>query len=255
MAKSDERKAKAQELKVQQQAAERRERNIRIIGTLSVVAIIAGIFAVVLTQRDSAAPSNDGTIPALVNQDDGSYTYNPDTTATDTMELWEDFQCPGCGAFESTFGAKVTQMADENLVKLIVHPAAFLDRNFAGQYSTKATSAWGCALEIDEAKAWKFRAAVFANQNPTEGEGWTNDQFLQLAQASGFTTDDLPTLTQCYQDVAHAKWAAVSTQTFYDSGIKSTPTIWLNGEAITDDAALSNGPDGLYNWVKDKIGK
>lgn len=255
MSKSDERRKQAEELKARAAAAQAKERRIRVIGTAAVVVIVAGLLGIgVMGSRNSAAPAGDGTIPAVVDQETGAYTYNPDTSAADTLELWEDFQCPGCGNFEKIFSGTVKQLADDNVVKLIIHPAAFIDVNMGNNESTQATSAWGCALNEGKEYGWQVREAIFANQPEKEGDGWTNDQFNNFGKQAGLTGQALSNYTKCVQDLAHAKWAAVGTQHFRDAGIQSTPTVWLNGKSVPEEA-LSQGPDAFAKWIKDNVGK
>lgn len=252
MSKSEERRAQAAAARQASQVAEKRERTIRLIGTGVIVVVVAAIIGIgVMGSRSDNAPSDNGTIPAAVDQETGGWTLNPNTTATAVMDLYEDFQCPGCRDFEASFAETYKQLADDNVVKVIIHPAAFLDQRFAGENSARAISAWGCA--IDAGKGWEFHRDLYAAQSATEGAGWTDAQFGVVAKTAGITGDKLKTFQKCVVDRSYMKWANVGTKKFSDDGIASTPTIKVNGvEATGNDLASI---DAFTKYVKDNAAK
>lgn len=155
MSKSEERREQAAAARQASQTAEKREKTVRLVGTGAIVIVVAVILGIgVLGSRSDNAPSDGGTIPASVDQTTGAWTLNPQTSATGVMDLYEDFQCPGCKAFEAAYAETYKKLADENVVKVVIHPAAFLDQRYSGENSSRAISAWGCA--IDAGKGWEF---------------------------------------------------------------------------------------------------
>jgi protein-disulfide isomerase len=232
----------------------RRERMVRIIGAVTVVVVVFGIIGVAVIARNSsdtsaaAVPSADpnAPLPATVLPADDERAFAvpyPGTATADApvLEIWEDFQCPACGAVEKANGAGIESLADDGTIQLIWRPTTFLDRNLGNDASARATAAWGCA--IDAGKAKEYHNAVFANQPEQEGAGYTDEQLLAFAGDAGITGADLDTFTKCVADATYLGWAANSTDVFYTSNIQGTPLAKLNGveiptEILVDQAAL-----------------
>lgn len=237
----------------------RRERTVRIIGAVTVIAVVIGIIAVALVARGSSESTVAGeptvvegaALPAGVLGPDSEHPYGVPygSAAADApvLEIWEDFQCPACGAVEAANGAGIAALADEGAVQLIWRPATFLDRANEGgdpgvaRSSTRATAAWGCAIDAGRTK--EFHDAVYASQPQEEGAGWTDEQFVGLAEQVGITGADLDTFRTCVADGTYLDWATSSGATFSSEGIQGTPFGLLDGvevptQTLAEDAAL-----------------
>jgi protein-disulfide isomerase len=240
----------AAEARAASEAAERRrERLIRIVGGLVVLAVVAGVIAIgfFAGQSDSdgaspTAPTPDAAAPSPtgVTSDTYGVQYGTGWTSADaaklpTLEIWEDFQCPACAQVEAVSGDGLKALADEGLVKLMFRPAIFLDNGLAADNtangnpnsSARATSAWGCA--VDAGRTGEYHSAVFANQPAEEGSGFSDQLLIDLGSQVGISGDALATFTTCVQEGRYLGWAANSNQKFYDAGVGGTPTGYLNG--------------------------
>ena len=233
----------------------KRERVVRLVGALTVLVVVVGIIgvAVIARNQSSDASSSPGTSteadpsapsPSTVLAADDPHAYGvPYGSATDVpvLEIWEDFQCPACGAVEQANGAGIASLAETGKVKLIWRPTTFLDRSLGNDASERAVAAWGCA--IDAGKAREFHDAVYANQPEVEGTGWTNEEFIAIGGQIGLSGAELETFTTCVNDGTYRGWAANSTQIFYDSNLPGTPLAKLDGvevptEVLADPVAL-----------------
>jgi protein-disulfide isomerase len=232
----------------------RRERMVRIIGAVIVVVVVFGIIGVAVLARNSsdtaavAVPSADpnaplpaGVLPADDERAFGVPYLGTATPDAPVLEIWEDFQCPACGAVEQANGAGIESLADAGKIQLVWRPTTFLDRNLGNDASARATSAFGCA--VDAGKGKEFHGTVFANQPEQEGTGWTNEELIAFGGEAGITGADLDTFTQCVTDGTYLGWAANSTEVFYTSNIPGTPLAKLNGveiptEILVDQATL-----------------
>jgi protein-disulfide isomerase len=258
----------AAEARAASEAAERRrERMIRIIGTLVVVGIVGALLAIGFfagrgddsASPDTPAPTPDPTAaaPKDVVADAQSpqawgVKYGASWTAENeaklpTLEIWEDFQCPFCAQFETQYGPQLEALADAGKVKLLYRPAIFLDNSLAQRNaaagnpssSARATSAWGCA--IDQGRNSEYHSALFAAQPAEEGTGYSEQTLLDLGTQAG--VPDQAAFTQCVQDGTYLTWAANSNQAFYDAEVGGTPRVFLNGtevptQAFADFAAI-----------------
>lgn len=251
MSKTDDRRNQALAAREAAQNAAKKERLIRNIGAAVVVVLVAAIIGVgVFASRggDPTGPEAKGTIPAGVNAEDGGWTYNPDADTDATLELFKDFQCPGCGAFEATYGDAVAQLAEDGIVKVVLRPAVFLDDRIPGLNSSRALNALGCA--IDQGVGIEYKKAVYAAQPTTEGAGWTDAQFISLGTSVGITEDEVTTFSKCVTEQEHLIWATVADDFFGSSGVTSTPTVRLNGVVVPDEVITANDPAGFIDWVK-----
>jgi protein-disulfide isomerase len=247
-------KQRAAEARAKEEAAaKRRQRTINlIIGgvvALVVIGIVGGAF---LTSQDNKAidkPNPDavqpaGAIPAGDPNEFG-IPYNK-ASGKPVLAIWEDFQCPACGAFEAAFGSTVKAIADQGLAEVIVRSTSFLDANFPGQNSQRAAAAWGCA--VDAGKTQEYLSIVYANQPEEEGVGWTDEQLKAFGEQVGIEGEDKATFDQCIADKTYMPWAANGTIAMAENGIGGTPGLVLNGEQLEQEAYAS--PDALIATIE-----
>ncbi len=239
----------AAKARAEAEAAERRrERMVRIIGGIVVLVVVVGLLTVgFLAGRggdpDTAsqpAPTPDASapVPQDVQPDTFGWPYGTGWTAENeaklpTLELWEDFQCPGCKALEDAVGPQIAELGASGTVKLLYRPATFLDGRANLQIpnsSARATAAWGCA--IDAGKGIEYHSTVFANQ-PTEGDGYSDETLIGFASQAGITGAELETFTTCFQDGKYLPWSANSQQLFESNNVGGTPAGYLNGVELT----------------------
>lgn len=245
----------AAQARAEAEAAERRrERTVRIVGGIVVLVVVAGLLTVgfLAGRGDNAdptaqpAPSADATapLPTGVQSDTFGFPYGTGWTAANaaklpTLEIWEDFQCPACKQVEEAAGADIQALANDGKVKLLYRPTTFLDANpnlAIANSSARATAAWGCA--IDAGKGGEYHTRLFANQ-PTEGEGFSDELLTAVAVEAGIEGDALTTFSTCFQDGRYLPWSANSYQAFQDAGVGGTPTGYLNGVEL-NSAALAD---------------
>jgi len=230
-----------------QASEKRRERLVRIVGGATVVAVMAAIIGVAV-YASSNSPSNDAgsSSAGIVAPDPAAVTpagvlasdsptpfgvpYGTGSPDVPVLEVWEDFQCPACGALEMANGVGIEKLAEEGKVQLVYRPAAFLDANLGNDSSHRAVAAWGCA--IDQGKTAEYRNAVFANQPLEEGAGYAEEQLLSFGTDAGISGVDFETFSQCLTEGTYLAWAANTNQEFSTSQIGGTPSGFLNGEPV-----------------------
>ena len=241
--------AKAAAAAARQEAAaieQKRQRKIRIIGGIVVLIVMGALISVpLLSKKDSTTPS-DSALPTGVTSDTYGVKVGPAWTAADAdtipmLQIWEDFQCPACGAFEEASGAALAELIAAGKVRVEYRPTIFLDKKLQAQNtaagnpnsSQRATLAFGCAVDADSAEG--FHAGVFKAQPATEGGGYSNDELSAIAESSGITGDALTTFNDCLSSEKYAGWVSNSYAAFDSEGVSSTPTGILNGQEITGD--------------------
>lgn len=249
--------------RAQAQATERaRERKVRLIGSVVVLAVLGAMFsAVVITGKNNGpATSATAVLPAGVTKDTYGVKVGPAWTAANAdsipmLQIWEDFQCPACGQFEKASGTALTALIDAGKVRVEYRPTIFIDENMkqenlqAGNPNSSllATMAFGCA--VDAGKANEFHAQVFAAQPAVEGEGYSLDTLNKAAEAAGITGAELTTFTQCVTDKKYEAWVNNSYDLFSKEGVTSTPSGFLNGKEVPNDTLYD--PVALSKAIED----
>ncbi len=260
----------AAQARAQSEAAERRRENmIRVVGSVVVLLVVGGLIAIGYLSgraKDEAAagpvPDPDAPIPASVDPTTYGVPYGAGWTADDadalpTLEIWEDYQCPACAAVEVAAGDDIKALADDGLVKLLLRPATFLDRvNDPADAATlnsssRAAAAWGCA--IDAGRTGEYHSALFANHPASEGDGFTDQQLLDIGAQAGIEGEAQAQFAQCLADGTYLPWSANSQQAFNEAGVGGTPTGFLDGEEL--DASDLIDVEGLTTRITDATGQ
>jgi protein-disulfide isomerase len=123
-----------------------------------------------------------------VTSEYGVVVGQPD--APTTIVVYEDFQCPVCGAFEKLTSEKVRAAVEAGEVKVEYRIVSFLDRASLNDYSSRAANA--ALVVLDEAGVdafWRFHDLLFAQQ-PDEGTaGPDDDDLVDRAVEAGADRD------------------------------------------------------------------
>ena len=219
----------------QQKAQQRRDRMIGIVGGIVVAAVVVGIIVAAVVAKNNKQTGASAKLPTGVTKTDLGASYGNPKPGAPTVEVFEDFQCPACGMFEPVNGNRLVQWAKEGKLKLVWHPAAFLDDAKAAENqaagnpnsSKRATAAWGCA--VDAGKAAEYHSIIFKNQPKTEGQGYSDITLLTLG-SQVVPSNKLKTFADCVNNGTYMDWAIASNQLFNNRGISSTPTVIINGK-------------------------
>jgi protein-disulfide isomerase len=149
-----------------------------------------------------------------------------------TVEIYYDYMCPACGAFEAVNGDELDGLMNDGVARLELRPISFLDETSEGtRYSTRAANAFATVVDSAPDLAWDFHQALFADQ-PEEGtEGLSDDDIAAIASDSGVPADTVDRFT----DLTFEQWVAAVTEEAFDSGVTGTPTIKINGEVFDGD--------------------
>ena len=200
-----------------------------------VVAIIAVVVGVVWSQQsqEKAVTGGGNALPTGVAKLGAGYPAFQDVTAASgapTIDIYEDFQCPACAAFEQALGSTFQDQAKAGKIKLVYHVKNFLDDNLRNDSSTRAGNAAFCAS--DAGKFQEFHNVIFPNQPANEGDGYTDAQLKAFAQQAGITGTALDTWQKCYDANKYVDYVnSVEEQSFKD-GVRGTPTVKINGKDV-----------------------
>jgi len=150
-----------------------------------------------------------------------------------TIDLYQDFQCPVCKAYEQQSGATIDELVTRGAARVVYHPVAFLDRASSTRYSSRSAAASGCAAEAGVFP--QFNKLLYANQPPEGGDGLPAEQLVALGQQAGAS----PGFAECVSSDRYAAWTSAVTEDASCAGVNATPTVKMNGQDIENtDAAL-----------------
>lgn len=214
-------------------ARQKRQRKVAyVVGIVVILGLVAAI-AVAVVRSLSSDDGGDvtGKVVVPANIEAGAFSVG-DADAPVTLDLYYDYMCPACGAFESTNAEDLSRLIDQGTIRVNLHVMAFLDEQSQGaEYSTRGGNAYATVVDAAPDKVWAFHNALYANQ-PHEGtEGLSDDQIASIALRAGVPAD----VAENFTGGVHRGWVAQSTQQAFDAGVTSTPTVKLNGDMFTGD--------------------
>lgn len=220
-----------------QAAAERRMKTIvrtAWIAGIAVIALIIGVTVWSVTNAKSSNTAGGGTgvlVTPTRATDAGALRFGSDGAPV-TVTVYADFMCPYCGQFERANGEALDAAVEAGRITLDIHPMSFLDAQSGGtEYSTRAANALVTIAEADPAAALRFNQLLFANQ-PSEGtNGLSDDQLAAFATQAGASND----VVASFARRTFVPWINQLTQQAFDSGVKGTPTVKIDGQVYSGD--------------------
>lgn len=220
------RAARAAELAREQ----RRHRTLQIIGTVVIVGLLAAIaLAVARSITGDGSQEATGRVVVPANIEAGAFSVGR-ADAPVTLDLYYDYMCPACGAFEATNSDDLTRLIEDGTLRVNLRVMSFLDQMSQGtRYSTRAANAYATVVDGAPDQVWDFHTALYENQ-PAEGtEGLSDEEIADIATDAGVPAEVAATFT----DGVHRGWVTQSTQDANEAGVSHTPTVAINGEAFT----------------------
>ena len=173
---------------------------------------------------DGSASTGGGTVEAALAEKYGLGVGDPNAPVK--VEIFEDFLCPFCGQLEAISHEKLQQAAADGKVYVVYRPMSFL-----GDYSDRAFNAFGVVLDQAGGEAaLRVHNELFADQ-PAEGGTMPDDDWLvEKAVAAGADED---AVRPGIEDRSFQQWTVNANDDASRRGVNSTPTVFVNGEAIS----------------------
>lgn len=224
-------------------AVRQEDRTRRILVQVAVTAVLIGLIAAIginvalkKAERDDPGPTpvigaRPGTDPAGVTAsitEAGAIRIGT-PSATRTIRVVADLQCPACRRFETSYGPLLTDAVNAGTVAAEYDIIAFLDRASSTEYSSRAANASYCAAESHPARYQNWLRAMFEHQPPEGGDGLPDSTIVEIAEGAGYAD---PEFARCVTDQTYRKFVRAHTLEVLDSGIQSTPSIFVDGNPI-----------------------
>lgn len=191
-------------------------RNLVIV-MVSFIVVVGVVFSLISNRSSTTA-----AIPASVSADDGyGIVLNPNTKPT--IDVYVDYQCPACRAFEIINGGYLNEVIAQNKAKVVFHPMTFI-----GPESILAANAAACAADENEFMAMNL--ALFQDQSAEENSGkWQGDALLNIGKSIGINSAKFET---CIKDGSYVNWTGNVATATAKADVNGTPTIFVNGKEL-----------------------
>ncbi len=203
--------------------AKRRQRRSNLVWMVGGILALALVVAVVLltngTNASSAPLAVASPAPPAPLDKCGSPTCGSETAPV-TLDVYADFQCPYCKAFEPVLQQLVPDYIDTGKVKLVYHNYPII-----GAESFTAAQAALCAA--DQNRFWMFANDLFVHQGTENSGVFTPANLQSLAEAAGL---DGTTFKSCLDSQKYSSQVKQELAEGSRLGVNSTPTFFINGQ-------------------------
>jgi protein-disulfide isomerase len=179
-------------------------------------------------------------------QEDGSLVMSRPGVTAPVVDIYEDFACPPCGAFDRKHDPMLKQLVVAGRAKVVFHPMLIFGEGTqpAHDNSLRAASALRC---VGDGAHWlSYQDALYENQPENENStGYTTDQLLSVAEPLGLTGDDF---TSCVTCGRYGESVKKVSQGYISSGVRGTPSVRVNGRTL--DSSDIESPEALRRAIE-----
>ncbi len=220
------RERREEQRRAARKAAQRQSGGLPLVWlTGGVVAVVAAVIVALVLLNQSPPPASVATPTNLTPTGDISGRTVGSSSASVTLDLWADFQCPVCKQFTDTVEPNiVSNYISTGKVRLAFHDFAFI-----GTESTHAAVGGLCAADAGE--FWPYHDYVYANQGAENSGALSDAKLKAIAQAVGI---DAGTFSTCLGSSANLKTVQGEATQAQSQGITGTPTLYVNGTQVSN---------------------
>lgn len=188
-------------------------------GSVAAAVIILG--ALLVNALESGEQERNSAIPAL-SAGMGQPIVVGESSAANTVTIFEDFQCPFCKTFGRVFSNPIDDGVSDGTTKVEYFPVAFL-----GPGSSIASNAAACAA--DQGKFYEYHQALFGHQpDKSSGIQFTEELIFSLAKSTRMPDED--DFKQCVSKNRYGAWVESLLTTMQERKVATTPTVFVNGK-------------------------
>ena len=211
----------------------KRRRISRWVGGALILGLLVAIgVAVVNAASGSEEKAGSSDVVAPANLTDSGAIPVGQANAPVSVEIYYDYMCPACGAFETANGEELDRLVEDGAARVELRPISFLDRTSNGtEYSTRTANAIATVVDAAPDQVWAFHTALYDAQ-PEEGTSGLDDRRIgEIAADAGVPAD----VVDRFGERTYDGWVASATEEAFGSGVSGTPTVNIDGEKFDGD--------------------
>jgi len=160
-----------------------------------------------------------------------------------TIEIWADFQCPGCGQLARRVEPPlISQFVEPGMARFVFRDAAFQGANSSNPWDESVEAAAAVRCAADQGLFWQMHDWLFANQIGENVGSFAPDRLRAIAQAAGL---DMAAYDTCMASSNYAADVRSETNQAVDSGVHVTPTLLINGTLYTGNMSVKDIGDAI----------
>ena len=237
---SSDRKARAEQMRIDRERAERRRRNLVTGGIVAGVVVLVAVAAAAIGLASDDGESDETTdfpTDGIVYDQEAATGESSDDDPVDVV-IYEDFQCPACAQFDALTRSVIADHVEKGAIRVAYRPMNYIDEYLANgstDYSLRAANAARCVYEDAGGQAFhEFSRLLFEDQQPEGGPGFSDEQYAAYAKQAGASG-----IGKCLSDLPYKEDIEQRTRDFATSevGENGTPAILVDGESLTDRSA------------------
>jgi len=254
-------RAKAREIRDAHKKSEQRRKFGFAAGIVGAIVVLGGIIGYAVISNAPApalTPTNmifEGGIKIGKDLKAFTKTVTPTTGDVPKIQVFVDYQCPFCQAFDLPNAALIESKVAAGDWVIEYHPLSFLDgAGSPNAYSSRAANAAVCVAEHSPDNFMKFNNVLFANQPAEQTAGPENEGLSSFAQQVGVR--NFAKVESCINKKSFGDWIAQTTSKvlnaeWQNTGLKidSTPFILVNGQRYTGTPDEMASPARFEQWV------
>jgi predicted DsbA family dithiol-disulfide isomerase len=215
----------------EREARRRRRTRWSVVGA-AVLVLVAGAVVGTVILRHGHIPRKvefgyAGPYAPVTLNVDNSVTMAQPGVVSPVIDVYQDFQCPQCRAFENANGGMIQRLAYRGKVKVVYYPFTI----FSGQpEQANSVRAWAAARCAPPSRWAKYYNALYADQPAqTTVDGFSVSMLLRLGKRVGITS---PAFAQCVRSQEYAVEDAPLSDQIMNGGVSRVPTLTLNGHVL-----------------------
>jgi protein-disulfide isomerase len=227
------------QMRIEQARRARRNRLWTIYGSVAGVLVVAVVAAFIV--QNATKPTTPALVPAgaVADTTGGVSAANGlaipigDSDAPVKLTVYEDFRCPDCKSYETTFEASYKPLIANGTLELLIHPVNLIDNNQPGTSgSVHAGNAAGCAQDAGHFEA--YHDILYTNQPDETTDGYSSNATL-ISLAKQVPGLDSPTFEACVNSGKYDDWIKQNYLDLeqVDGSDVGTPTLLANGTKLT----------------------
>jgi protein-disulfide isomerase len=190
------------------------------------VVVVAAVVGVVIQASRSKSENTKVVVPTRALGPHGS-EISGSPTAPVLVEEYADFQCPACRAFQAAMGPTIRAAVADGSIRFAYHYFPFL-----GPESVRAASAAVCAGNAG--KFPEYAELLYERQAPENSGFLTADQLVEFGREVGISGAQLTQFERCVRSGRYEGWVQQQTEAASKRGVNQTPTVLINGKAVSD---------------------